>query len=104
MENRTEKYTLGSLEIIEWKDWGTVTIIAPPNGPQVGGITLSEKDILALYNKLSESSESLFLSTIMTYSYLPQKNLSDKEFLSMKINWLIENNKDDLLEKFLLLD
>tara|TARA_B100002052_G_scaffold294800_1_gene320189 strand:+ start:10 stop:1470 length:1461 start_codon:yes stop_codon:yes gene_type:complete len=51
--------------------------------------------------KLSKSSEEIFLNTIMTYSYLPQKNLSDKEFLKLKIDWLIENNKDNVLEKFL---
>tara|TARA_B100001996_G_scaffold371665_1_gene347230 strand:- start:2536 stop:4293 length:1758 start_codon:yes stop_codon:yes gene_type:complete len=51
--------------------------------------------------KLSNSSEEIFLKTIMTYSYLPQKNLSDKEFLKLKLDWLIENNKDNILEEFL---
>ena len=51
--------------------------------------------------KLSNSSEEIFLRTIMTYSYLPQKNLSDKEFLKLKLDWLIENNKDNILEEFL---
>ena len=51
--------------------------------------------------KLSKSSEEIFLNTIMTYSYLPQKNLSDKEFLKLKLDWLIENNKDNILEEFL---
>ena len=50
--------------------------------------------------KLSKSSEEIFLNTIMTYSYLPQKNLSDKEFLKLKLDWLIENNKDNILEVF----
>ena len=61
------------------------------------------KNIFKRINKinLSKSSEEIFLNTIMTYSYLPQKNLSDKEFLKLKINWLIENNKDDILEEFL---
>ena len=61
------------------------------------------KNIFKRINKinLSKSSEEIFLNTIMTYSYLPQKNLSDKEFLKLKINWLIENNKDNILEEFL---
>tara|TARA_B100001996_G_scaffold45174_1_gene32616 strand:+ start:214 stop:1956 length:1743 start_codon:yes stop_codon:yes gene_type:complete len=52
-------------------------------------------------SKLSKSSEELLLNTIMTYAYLPEKNFSDKEFLDLKINWLIKNEKDNLLEQFL---
>tara|TARA_B100000945_G_scaffold31261_1_gene21421 strand:- start:126 stop:1883 length:1758 start_codon:yes stop_codon:yes gene_type:complete len=61
------------------------------------------KNIFKRINKinLSKSSEEIFLKTIMTYSYLPQKNLSDKEFLKLKIDWLIDNNKDSVLEEFL---
>ena len=36
----------------------------------------------------------------MTYAYAP-KNISENEFLDLKISWLIKNKKDDLLEKFL---
>ena len=50
--------------------------------------------------KLSKSAEDIFINTIMTYSYLP-KDMSEENFLNLKINWLIENNKSDLLEKFL---
>ena len=50
---------------------------------------------------LSKFSEEIFLNTILTYSYSPQKNLTDKEFLKMKINWLIKNNKIEIIEKFL---
>jgi len=50
---------------------------------------------------LSKFSEQIFLNTILTYSYSPQKNLTDKEFLKMKINWLIKNNKIEIIEKFL---
>ena len=37
----------------------------------------------------------------MTYSYSPQKNLTEKEFLKIKINWLVKNNKIEIIEKFL---
>ncbi len=50
--------------------------------------------------KLSRSAEDIFINTIMTYSYLPQ-DMSDEDFLDLKINWLIKNNKIDLLENFL---
>ncbi len=60
------------------------------------------RSIISRINKLNLSSlaESLFLNTMLTYSYLP-KDMSDEEFLDMKINWMIKNNKDDLLESFL---
>ena len=51
--------------------------------------------------KLSKFSEEIFLNTILTYSYSPQKNLSEKEFLKIKIDWLIKNNKIEIIENFL---
>ncbi len=51
--------------------------------------------------KLSKFSEEIFLNTILTYSYPPKKNLSEKEFLKLKINWLIKNNKIEVIENFL---
>ena len=61
------------------------------------------KMIFGRINKisLSNSAEDLFINTIMTYSYLPQKNMSDDEFLRLKIDWLIKNKKDKHLEVFL---
>ena len=49
---------------------------------------------------LSVTAENIFLTTMMSYSYLP-KNISDEEFLDIKIDWLIENKKGNVLEKFL---
>jgi len=51
--------------------------------------------------KLSKFSEEIFLNTILTYSYPPKKNLSENEFLKLKINWLIKNNKIEVIENFL---
>jgi len=51
--------------------------------------------------KLSKFSEEIFLNTILTYSYAPKKNLSESEFLKLKINWLIKNKKIEVIENFL---
>ena len=51
--------------------------------------------------QLSKFSEDIFINTILTYSYSPKNKLSNEEFLNLKINWLIKNNKYDLIEKFL---
>ena len=50
--------------------------------------------------KLSETAENILLNTLFSYSYAPE-NLSEKDFLDIKINWLIKNKKDDLIEQFL---
>ncbi len=50
--------------------------------------------------ELSDTAENIFLSTLFSYSYSPE-NLSEKDFLDLKINWLIKNKKDDLIEEFL---
>ena len=50
--------------------------------------------------ELSETAENILLNTLFSYSYAPE-NLSEKDFLNIKINWLIKNKKDDLIEQFL---
>ena len=50
---------------------------------------------------LSDFSEKLFEEVIFTYSYPPNKNLSQEEFLEFKVNWLISNSKIELIENFL---
>ena len=49
---------------------------------------------------LSKTAENIFIKTILTQSYYP-KNMSEKEFSNLKINWMIRNNKKILLEEFL---
>ena len=51
--------------------------------------------------QLSKFSEDIFMNTIMTYSYAPKNKLSESEFLKLKINWLIKNQKNNTIEKFL---
>ena len=51
--------------------------------------------------KLSKPSEDLLYQVLFTNSYPPQKNLSSKEFLNIKIKWLIEKNRIEDLENLL---
>ena len=61
------------------------------------------KEIMKRLDKiqLSNSAEDYFIKLMMTYSYLPEKNMTEDEFTNLKINWLIKNNKDELLENLL---
>ncbi len=50
--------------------------------------------------KLSNTAAKLFENTILSFAY-PPKGMNDKEFVNLKIDWLIENKKIDLIEEFL---
>ena len=65
------------------------------------------KDIKDIFNrinklKLSKFSEDLLFQILFTNAYPPQKNLSSKEFLKIKINWLIKNERFRDLENLLI--
>ena len=61
------------------------------------------KDTIERINKikLSSFSEELFVNTLFTIAKLPEKNMTDKEFIDYKFNWLIKNQKSDLIASFL---
>ena len=51
--------------------------------------------------KLSNFSEELLFKILFTNAYPPGKNLSDDEFLDIKIDWLIKNKRIENLENLL---
>ena len=61
------------------------------------------KKTLKRINKinLSNFSEELLFKILFTNAYPPEKNLSDDEFLDIKINWLIKNKRIENLENLL---
>jgi len=50
--------------------------------------------------ELSKSSNEILEAILFSFSYPPQ-GMNDKEFVDLKINWLIKNDRTDLLESFL---
>ena len=50
--------------------------------------------------KLSKSSKEILEIVLFSFSY-PPPGMTEKEFVKLKIDWLIKNNKIDLLENFL---
>ena len=61
------------------------------------------KDTLTRIKKLELSpySQKLLFNILLTNAYSPKSNLSNEEFLEIKINWLIEKNQKEYLEKLL---
>ena len=50
--------------------------------------------------QLSNTATKLFENTILSFAY-PPKGMKEKELVNLKIDWMIENKKIDLIEKFL---
>ena len=50
--------------------------------------------------ELSKSSNEILEAILFSFSY-PPKGMSDKEFVNLKINWLIKNDRQNLIENFL---
>ena len=49
---------------------------------------------------LSNTSKKLFEKTFFSFAY-PPKGMDEKEFIDLKINWMINNKRSDLIEQFL---
>ena len=62
------------------------------------------KNILARIKKLQLSpyAQKLLFNVLLTNAYSPKSNLSNEEFLEIKIKWLILKNQKEYLEKLLL--
>ena len=52
--------------------------------------------------KLSNDAKELMNISMMTNAFNPKKNISKKEFLEFKSNWLIKNADLDLIETYLV--
>ena len=50
--------------------------------------------------ELSKSSNEILESILFSFSY-PPKGMTEKEFVDLKIDWLIKNDRVDLIESFL---
>ena len=50
--------------------------------------------------KLSRSATNLFENMLFSFAY-PPPGMDDEEFIDFKINWMIDNKKTNLIEKFL---
>ena len=50
--------------------------------------------------KLSKTSNEILENVLLSFSY-PPEGMEEKEFSNLKISWLIENNRSELIENFL---
>ena len=50
---------------------------------------------------LSEDASELMNISVLTNAHYPKKNITEKEFLRLKSDWLIKSSNLDLIEKYL---
>ena len=50
--------------------------------------------------ELSKFSKEILEEILLSFSY-PPEGMTEKEFVDIKVNWLIQNDRVDLLESFL---
>ncbi len=50
--------------------------------------------------KLSKTSSDIFENILLSFSY-PPEGMTNSEFVKLKLNWMINNNRSDLIENFL---
>jgi len=80
------------------EDYGLdINMWSNSNGDQLKNI-LKKIDKINLSNDASE----LMQISLLTNAHLPQKNISEKEFLKFRSNWLIKNSDLKLIEEYLV--
>ena len=52
--------------------------------------------------KLSEDAKEILNISLLTNSYFPQENISNEQFLQLKLDWLIKNGDFQLMEDYLI--
>tara|TARA_X000000368_G_scaffold412946_1_gene400154 strand:+ start:811 stop:2583 length:1773 start_codon:yes stop_codon:yes gene_type:complete len=64
------------------------------------------KNIFSKLNKinLSEDANEIMKISILTNAFPPKRNISEKDFLKLRTNWLIKNSDLDLIEKYLIVN
>ncbi len=67
--------------------------------------TTNSEDVLSSLKRikkinLSNTSKEILEYTLLSFSY-PPEGMSKKKFVQLKINWLIDNDRSDLIESFL---
>ncbi len=51
---------------------------------------------------LSNDAKEIMNISILTNAYYPKKNITEKEFLKFKSNWLVKNSDLDIIEEYLV--
>ena len=109
MQSKKKNSSIESENVLDTKQIKIVGLYDPDNygldmniwvrsdGDQLKNIISNLKEI-----DLSNDATELMNISMLTNSYYPTKNITEKEFLKFKSDWLIKNSDLDLIEKYLV--
>jgi len=75
----------------------TIDMWSNSNGTQISNLLKKIQGI-----KLSNDAKEILNLSLLTNSYFPQQNISNEEFLELKLDWLIKNDDFKLMEDYLI--
>ena len=97
-DKKIESQEIKIIGLYDPEDYGLdINMWSNSNGDQL-------KNIFSNLAKIDFSDDATEIMNIsmLTNAYLPQKNISEKEFLKFKSDWLIKNNNLELIEEYLI--
>ena len=97
LEDNIDKEKIKIIGLYDPEDYGLdISMWSNSNGDQL-------KSILSRLNKmnLSQDAREIMNMSLLINAYNPTKNISEKEFMKFKSDWLIKNSNFELIEKYI---
>ena len=98
LEDRSDSQEIKIVGLYDPDDYGlNINMWSNTNGDQL-------KILFDKLNKMPLSNDAIEIINIslLTNSYYPQKNITEKEFQKFKSDWLIKNSNLELIEEYLI--
>ena len=98
LEENTDYEKIKIVGLYDPEDYGLdISMWSNSNGDQL-------KNIFSRINKLKLSKDASFImnTTLLINAYVPNKNISNKEFMKLKSDWLIKDSNYEIIEEYLI--
>ena len=98
LEENTDYEKLKIVGLYDPEDYGLdISMWSNSNGDQL-------KNIFSRINKLKLSKDASFImnKTLLINAYVPNKNISNKEYMKLKSDWLIKDSNYEIIEEYLI--
>ncbi len=97
LEEKTLEKPIKIMGIYDPEDYGLdINMWTNTNGDQLKNIFLKLNKM-----KLSKDAKEILNISLLTNAYNPNKNISEKEFMKLKSDWMIKDSNFGLIEKYL---
>ena len=98
LEDNIDEEKIKIVGLYDPEDYGLdISMWSNSNGDQL-------KSILSRLNKmhLSQDAREIMNTSLLINAYNPTKNISEKEFMKFKSDWLIKDSNFELIEKYII--